>query len=86
MLIEDATRQAAREATQQVLAEYKGLKPLLTLKDLEKTIGKKRDWIRQHGPQPLVLGTELRWHPDTVAAWLKQQEKNKRRRKRIVRK
>ena len=77
---------AFRLQAQLLLDEYTGLKPLLDIADVAKTLNVSprtvENIIGRGKLRPLWIKGQRRFHPDTVAAYLRTCEKKPRSRKR----
>ena len=71
--------EAVREQNERLLQEHRALKPLLSLGDVARTLKKSVrscETMLAAGelPPPLWIGGVRRWHPDTIAAYLRARE------------
>ena len=68
-----------------LLEEYTGMRPLLSVKDVAKTLNistrSVETLIAQSKLRPLWIKGQRRFHPDVVAAYIRSCEVRKRRRK-----
>lgn len=68
-----------RGLNERLLQEHKALKPLLSIKDVAKTLGispRTAETMLAAGelPPPLWIGKQRRWHPDSIAAYVRSRE------------
>lgn len=81
-LREDLRSELARvveEQNEALLRRHQALKPLLSIRDVAKTLGvseRTAETMLAGGelPPPLWIGKQRRWHPDSIAALIRSRE------------
>ncbi len=72
-------RSIIREVNQQLLNEHIALKSLLSIRDVARTLSisvRTLETLLAEGklPSPIWVGGQRRWHPDTIAAFLRSRQ------------
>jgi|GEM_PF-5011931 len=76
--LESLIRETVRAENETLLSRHSGLKPLLSIKDVAKTLNCSvrtvETCIAEGAIKPLWIKGQRRFHPDTIAAYIRDRE------------